>query len=233
MRIMLIEDHSLVREGYVQMLRQGLSAVDIIECTAFDPMSASGDDATPPDLVIVDFEMVGGGSLSRLPALASRYADAPVIIIGGPATAEVAVTAHNFGAAGYIPRTMRGEAILQALRLVLSGEEFMPAFAVGLHAAAGEAVSPQWGGAEPSAPIASLSPRRQQILGMVAGGAPNKVIARALSVHEVTVKSHLRAIYRTLGVTTRTQAARKAMFAGLAVDGMSAASSAHHSRDMQ
>ncbi|MDO8607203.1 MAG: LuxR C-terminal-related transcriptional regulator [Phaeospirillum sp.] len=218
MRIMLIEDHSLVREGYVQMLRQGLPAVELVERTSLD-LPLPPEKETPTDLVIVNFEIIGGIGLSRLSALLDRFARTPVAIIDGPALPEVAVAVHNSGAAGYLPKTMRGDAILQALRLILSGERFIPAFAIGSHARPARPLPGGWVTAEPSGPIASLSPRRRQILGMVAGGAPNKVIARALSVHEVTVKSHLRAIYRTLGVSTRTQAARQAMFAGLPIDG--------------
>lgn len=105
----------------------------------------------------------------------------------------------NLGYDGYLPRSMSASAIVCAVQLMMRGERFVPSITIdSTPRTSGEArlVSP------------ALSPRQNEILAMVATGASNKHIARALSVEEVTVKSHVKAIFRKLGVHSRTEAAR-------------------------
>ena len=123
-----------------------------------------------------------------------------VALYGGPGTGGDAMRCLNLGYAGYMPRTMSAAAMICAIRLMLRGERFVPAVTVDMDTAAVAAAAPN------RAPL--LSPRQSEILSLVATGASNKHIARALRVEEVTVKSHVKAIFRKLGVHTRTEAAR-------------------------
>lgn len=187
----------------------------IVEIPDIDAATSFDVETTPTDLIVVGFDMIGGLQLSGLHPLMHHFAGAVVVVSGGPARSDSAKAILSSGVSGYIPRTMTEQAFLSAISLILSGEKFIPDFAVIAQA---EAMAPS---SAPvlGTPIGSLSPRRRQILSMVARGDSNKVIALSLRINEVTVKSHLRAIYRTLGVTTRTQAAREAMFVGLTVSG--------------
>lgn len=119
-----------------------------------------------------------------------------VALYGGPGTGGDAMRCLNLGYAGYMPRTMSAVAMICAIRLMLRGERFVPSVTVDRDTAA----------VPNRAPL--LSPRQSEILSLVATGASNKHIARALRVEEVTVKSHVKAIFRKLGVHTRTEAAR-------------------------
>ncbi|MGE4281037.1 MAG: helix-turn-helix transcriptional regulator [Magnetospirillum sp.] len=107
---------------------------------------------------------------------------------------------------------MRGETIIGVLRLVLSGEKYVPPFLFDYQHAKTKGDDTA---TESNAPLASLSKRELDILKLIVDGAPNKVIARALDLQEVTVKAHLRNIFRKLAVSNRTEAARTAILAGI------------------
>ena len=214
--IMLIEDHSVVREAHARLLRQELPRATFVEYDSVSAAMAHTADDQRLLMIILNYEIAGNPGLSGFHAIRRHHSGVPIVLVDAPATAPQALEAMDAGAAGYISKTMRGECILQAFRLILSGERFLPSFALsGRGLRMPQPSFPERSSPGGRSPIASLSPRRRQILSMVADGAPNKVIARALSVHEVTVKSHLRVIFKTLGVNTRTQAARLAMYAGM------------------
>lgn len=215
MSIMLIEDHPMVREAHLRLLSGALPEATFIERDSLAAAIGSHSSTGSPSLVLLNVDLAGGTRLTGFRALQNEYPGVPVILVDGPENAQQAVDALDAGSYGYLPKRMRGECILQAVGLVLAGERYVPSFALAGHPSRQPFAFHKGDGMEARTPIASLSPRRRQILSMVAGGAPNKVIARALDVHEVTVKSHLRAIFKTLGVNTRTQAARLAMYADM------------------
>lgn len=221
--VMLVDDHSMVRDAHRALLLQDFPAARFLErdslaaVLADAPTDAEGGTGRP-DLILLHFDLAGAPQMRDLRAVLRHHAGVPVMLTEAPDSGRASLEALNHGVAGYIPKTMRGCSILPAIRLVLSGERFIPSCVVADRDGALADMAPPAALMMPEmcAPIRSLSPRRQQILSMVASGAPNKAIARALSVHEVTVKSHLRAIFKALGVNTRTQAARLAMFADMA-----------------
>jgi DNA-binding NarL/FixJ family response regulator len=149
------------------------------------------------------------GQAHLFDTLRAHVPDAPIVVVSAPNEPAEARAWLNRGVSGYLPRTMSRSAVLSALRLVCTGEQFVPAMAIDT---TGETAhhAPSPAGCT-DARFQSLTERQWQVLTMLAEGAPNKVIARALGVHEVTVKSHLRTIYRHLGVRSRAQAAREAV----------------------
>ncbi|OIQ95368.1 transcriptional regulatory protein DegU [mine drainage metagenome] len=222
--VMLVDDHSMVRDAHRALLLQDFPEARFLERDSLAPVLAdapgagAASGAGRPDLILLHFELAGGPQMRDLKALLRHYAGVPVVLTEAPERGRIALEALSHGVAGCLPKTMRGASILPAIHLVLSGERFIPACVLADHQGSLADMAPPAARLMPDmcAPIRALSPRRQQILSMVASGAPNKAIARALSVHEVTVKSHLRAIFKALGVNTRTQAARLAMFADMA-----------------
>ncbi len=216
MSVMIVENNSMIRDAYVRLLRRDMPSVTFIECDSSTAAVSTVTADQPVLMVILNYDLAGGQSLKGLGVILRHYETVPVVLVDAPENAQIAVNALNSGASGYIVKSMRSECVLQSLRLVMLGEKYLPSFCAAGHAlGAPEALGADGTVPGLGTPIGTLSPRRRQILTMVAAGAPNKVIARALSVHEVTVKSHLRVIFRTLGVNTRTQAARLAMCAGL------------------
>jgi DNA-binding NarL/FixJ family response regulator len=121
----------------------------------------------------------------------------PVAILSGQVDPQTIREALQAGAAGYLPKTMRAAGMLNALRLILAGERYIPDMALG----AGELAAEGTGAGD-------LSRREQDVVKLLLRGDTNKEIARGLTIEEVTVALHLRSIYRKLGVRNRTQAVR-------------------------
>jgi DNA-binding NarL/FixJ family response regulator len=141
--------------------------------------------------------------LDGLAALVERHPLLPVVVLSASLAPEDMQQALDGGATGFIPKTATGPVMLSALRLVLSGGVYVPP----------EMLAP------PPRPDASgehpLTPRQIEVLRLLERGDPNKVIARELALSEATVKAHIGAIMRALGVRNRTQAVRAARELGL------------------
>ncbi|CAA7612021.1 putative Glycerol metabolism activator [Magnetospirillum sp. LM-5] len=215
MHILLADDHAMVRDGLVPFLERVGPDVTVIEAASLEEAltrCAGGSDLA---LAILDLYMPGMDRLAGLDRFKAAFPSVPVLILSGSTKPDDAFAAIEAGAAGYIPKTMRGETIIGVLRLVLSGEKYVPPFLFehrDMVRSSAEQAEPTL---PPGSPIALLTPRERDILNQIVDGAPNKVIARALDLQEVTVKAHLRNMFRKLGVANRTEAARIALMAGI------------------
>lgn len=216
MQILLADDHAMVRDGLVPFLERLEPGTTVLEASNFEEALKAARGATNLGMAILDLYMPGMDGLGGLATLRREFPDLPIVILSGSTKPEDAFQAIESGAWGFVPKTMRGETIIGVLRLVLSGEKYIPPFlfehrdSVGTNTAApaGPAIAA-------NSPLAALTPRERDILDMIVDGAPNKVIARALALQEVTVKAHLRNMFRKLGVANRTEAARIALVAGM------------------
>ncbi|MGC2854340.1 response regulator transcription factor [Novispirillum sp. DQ9] len=224
MRIILADDHELVRAGIRPFLDELADNVEVVEAESYDRAMEEAVEGPVPTLVILDLRMPGmqEGGLANF---RRRFPETPVVILSASVEIEDVVMALQEGAAGYIPKTFGGPATQNALRLVLSGERFFPSFA--LEAAVEGGGVPKRGGNGSSEPPGSvldkLSVRERDILTLMIAGGTNKEIARQLSVQEITVKVHLRNIYRKLGAANRAQAVRIALENGWQTPGTQAA----------
>jgi DNA-binding NarL/FixJ family response regulator len=193
MRILIAHGDDLVLAG----LRLALAADEGFE------IAAEAHDAltlvplvgqTTPEVVLLDVDFPGIGGIEGLRRLRAGHPDLKVVMSGGPASRDVIEDALAEGACGYIVDRMSasdvGAAILQAVDSDPSPET-----------ASGEL--PGW--------AAGFTPREAAVLEAVARGLPNKAIARELQITERTVKFHLTTVYRKLGVSNRTEAARWAL----------------------
>lgn len=214
MEILLADDHAMVRDGLVPFLERTGPGSTVIEAASLPEAMAAARAATNLGIAVLDLYMPGMNGLQGLAAMRTEFPSLPIVILSGSVKPEDAFQAIEHGANGYIPKTMRGETIIGVLRLVLSGEKYIPPFlfdhreTIGTSANPGPAV-------DPASPVSRLTPRERDILDMIVDGAPNKVIARALTLQEVTVKAHLRNMFRKLGVANRTEAAKVAIVAGM------------------
>lgn len=169
-------------------LRLAVACVDDVQDSALDRSRVS--------LVLVEYVENGGAALAAIRTAFPH--PVKVAVYGAPDDAATAVSWLQQGYDGYMPRTMSGVTLAHAANLILRGEKYVPAVVV-----------------EQAAPCARLptgadilSRREGEILLQVATGASNKAIARALSIEEVTVKTHLKSVFRKLGVQSRVEAAR-------------------------
>ena len=153
-----------------------------------------------PALVLLDLNMPGAYGFSGLVLLRGQYPQIPVVMVSAQEDADVVVRSKEFGASGFIPKSSAMEDIQNAVRKVLDGDVSWPPQAFEEINVSDEAKAARDG-------LASLTPQQFRVLTMVCEGLLNKQIAYELSVSEATIKAHVTAIFRKLGVRTRTQAA--------------------------
>lgn len=199
--ILIADDHPLFRSALRQALVAAAHAqVSLTEVGSITELQSSLDARAEWDLVLLDLNMPGAYGFSGLVLLRGQYPHIPVVVISAQEEPSVVNRARDFGASGFIPKSSSLEEIQDAVRTVLEGGVYWPT-SVG----SGGPLSEQE--KIVSAQLASLTPQQFRVLTMVCDGLLNKQIAYELSVSEATVKAHVTAIFRKLGVRTRTQAA--------------------------
>lgn len=220
MDILLADDHAMVRDGLLPFLERVTPDARVVEAATLDEALDKARQCPQLGLAILDLNMPGMDGLNGLSAMLKAHPQVPVVILSGSTHPADAYHSIEAGANGFIPKTMRGETIIGVLRLVLSGEKYVPPYLFDYQ----HDKSPRDEAENaPGSPLSMLSKREHDILKLIVDGAPNKVIARALDLQEVTVKAHLRNIFRKLAVSNRTEAARTAILAGITGSGQAQA----------
>lgn len=211
MNILLVDDHPLFRGGLKFLLGSLDEQIDVSE--AGDCEQATAQAGTREfDLVLLDLKMPGLDGLSALAAMRETFPSAPVVVLSGEDDPRIVRAAIEGGAMGYIPKASTPEVMIQALKLVLAKGVYLPPRVLTAPAGADETVPDR--PADEQA-LKGLSPRQMDVLRCVIHGKPNKVIARELDISEGTVKAHLSAVLRALGVRNRTEAVYAAAKMGL------------------
>ena len=198
-RLVIADDHPLFRGALREAVSGLLADADIAEAGSFDEVSAQLDRAGDIDLVLLDLAMPGVRGFSGLMYLRAQYPSVPVVVVSAADDAAVIRRCMDFGASGFIPKTLGVEAMRGAIARVLEGGVWTPPD-VDLSG------KPDAATAELIARLATLTPQQVRVLMMLSEGLLNKQIAYALGVSEATVKAHVSAILQKLGVESRTQA---------------------------
>jgi DNA-binding NarL/FixJ family response regulator len=207
MRIVLADDHELVRSGLRFYLERLAPEVAIVEASTLEEALTAAK-AASTDLIILDLAMPGMNGTAGLEQMRARHPNVPLVVLSGRTGREDIMGALNRGASGYLPKTLSGKAMLAALRLVLSGETFVPSILMDERARQNGRSSDQLGAASG---LDALTERERDVLDFLCQGKSNKEIARDLAIREVTVKVHVGNIMRKLGASNRTQAVRLAL----------------------
>ena len=206
MKVLVVDDHPLIREALRQVLRALNKDIDLLEAGSGPEALAAANRNDGIDLILLDLTLPGRDGYEVLRELRERYPAYPVVVLSASDQSEVVMRALDAGAMGFIPKTSSNEVLLGALRLVLSGGVYLPA-EVLRHSPAPALVS---NSAAAAAGVGyrdlGLTERQAQVLALVVQGKPNKIICRELNLAEGTVKIHVTAILKALGVTNRTQA---------------------------
>ncbi|NCQ23755.1 MAG: DNA-binding response regulator [Rhodobacteraceae bacterium CG17_big_fil_post_rev_8_21_14_2_50_63_15] len=197
-RILLVDDHDLVRETLADFLRAKEGFV-VEGCSSLEAALTAAKGGF--DLVLLDYLMPGMEGLSGL-ARMQACARCPVAILSGTAPPDVARRALRAGAAGFLPKTLKPQALIAAVRQMLAGEVYTPLDFLSDDRLAERRIH--------------LTPRETDVLVGISEGKSNKEIARDLDIQEVTVKLHLKTMSRKLGAKNRTHAAMLARDIGLA-----------------
>lgn len=217
MKFLIADDHHLIREGLRYALEGAFQDLQVIEASDGDKVAEAIVRDPDLDLILLDYYMPGTDGYSLLGHLCDRYPHIPVVVISGSSDPVLAHKALERGAAGFLSKTTDHEQILEALRLVLAGGTYVPPELGGQPA--DDPASQSVTTALPELPreqiLRALTQRQRQVLKLMAQGKTNKDISRELCVSENTVKVHVTAILKALGVSNRTQAVLVAQKQGL------------------
>ena len=203
MRLLLADDHELVRDTLVMFL-EGQEDFVVSTAGTFDEACAMILADDPYDLVLLDLNMPGMNGLAGLHTAMGLRGGQSVALLSGQAPQAIVQEALAAGAAGFIPKSMSATSLVNAVRFMQKGEQFAPIDVMGQ------------GGAVARNPLLSQLTRRElQVLRGLTEGKSNKEIGRDLDIQEPTVKLHVKTLYRKIGVSNRTQAAMVAREAGI------------------
>jgi two-component system nitrate/nitrite response regulator NarL len=211
-RLLLADDHHLVREALSYYLRQTSEDVHVEEASTLDEALEKITPETSFDAVILDLKMPGMNGLVGLELMRERLPGVPVVILSGNIGRSDAMEALRRGAAGVISKELRGPALINALRLVLAGETFVPTTLVDEPSPA--EILPQ-GDIAQRAALGNLTRRELEAIRLLAEGRSNREIAAAMGLAEVTVKLHLHNAFQKMGARSRADAVRIALQRGV------------------
>ena len=210
MRILIVDDHALFRQGLRFLLRDLDAQLQIAEAGDCEQALALAAEAF--DVVLLDLHMPGVAGLAALDAVRQGFEASRIVVLSGEEDPRQIRRAIDAGAVGFIPKSSTPEVLLSALRLVLADGIYLPTVALkGVDEPASGASSAISGERLKDA----LSERQVDVLRKAVQGKANKVIARELGISEGTVKAHLSAAFRALGVHNRTEAVYAAARSGL------------------
>jgi DNA-binding NarL/FixJ family response regulator len=195
-RVLLAEDHAVVRSGLLQLLGD-LDEMEVVGAATGGEEAVALAAQHKPDVVLMDLEMPGMDGIEATQRIRSADATVNVVVLTAFSDRSRILDAIDAGAVGYLLKDAEPDELIRGLQAAARGESpLAPKAAQALVAARAE----QQGDSE-------LTPREREVLALLADGLPNKVIARRLDISEKTVKAHLTNIFHRIGVSDRTQAA--------------------------
>ena len=210
MKLLIVDDHPVLREGLAALLRQAGPDAVVLQAPgageAFELIEANPD----LDVVVLDLMMPGMDGLSALAEFGRRRPALPVVVLSSSENAQDARRALAQGALGYVPKSASANTLISAIKLVLDGELYVPPLIMAALDGDGRA-----GGPPPARQEAELTRRQVDVLRLLSEGRSNKAIAQQLDLSEKTVKVHISAIFKALQVSNRTQAANAGRASGL------------------
>ncbi|MFD1545642.1 response regulator [Nonomuraea guangzhouensis] len=202
-RLLIVDDHPVVREGLRGMLDSD-PGIEVVGEAASGAEAVIRARRLAPDVILMDLRMPGGDGVSAIPGILTERPETRVIVLTTYETDSDIVRAVEVGAAGYLLKDVSRADLLAAIGSAMRGETVLsPSVATKLVT-------------RMRAPAAeSLTPREGQVLALTAKGMTNAEIGRSLSISETTVKTHLLRVFGKLGVSDRTAAVTTAMERGL------------------
>lgn len=209
-KVLLVDDHPLILSALKAMIEQMQPGVLVTALSSAAALREALQTDSEQDLVLLDLQLGDAQGFDLLSTLRSGYPQLPVVVISASDRAVDVLAAIDLGAMGYLPKRMSTEALADALKLVMEGGIFVPP----LPLADLMAVSGPGSVSAPDAVYAGklsvddlgITPRQTDVLHLLLQGLPNKDIARRLGLSVETVKDHVQAVLRSLGVSSRTQA---------------------------
>lgn len=196
MKILILDDHALVREGIALVIRSIRPDAEIVQAaTCHDGLQAAASQHF--DMALVDLQLPDMPGFVALEKLREHHPDVPAVVISGQEDRATVLKVLDLGAKAFVPKSTDSAKMKEAMQTLLDGRVYLPDSMTGDAPARpkGEQRA-RW----------NLTERQLEVLSLLVAGLPNKLIARRLDIAESTVKIHVSAILRELRVASRTQA---------------------------
>ncbi|MCG7538824.1 response regulator transcription factor [Pseudoalteromonas sp. OF7H-1] len=199
-QFLIADDHPLFREALKGALKAQFEGLEVFESENFDTTLSVLQQQEELDLLLLDLHMPGNGDLYGLIRIREDHPSLPVVVVSGSEDLSIISKVMGYGAMGFIPKAASVEQITEAIEQVLEGDTWLPE---GMKDKVAELEGED---KELAQQVASLTPQQYKVLQYLHEGLLNKQIAYELNISEATVKAHITAIFRKLGVYNRTQA---------------------------
>ncbi|CAM4105367.1 response regulator transcription factor [Kerstersia similis] len=209
--LLIADDHPLFREALRGVVARAFPEAAIFEADKLEQLYDLVDAHPDADVLLLDLDMPGAQGFGALAHVRAQHPQLPIVIVSAHEEPAVIRRALDHGAMGFIPKSANAGLMGTALTQVMDGTPWVPE---GILLAAGAGAEEQDVGRR----VGELTPQQFRVLQMVGAGRLNKQIADDLGVSEATVKAHMTAIMRKLGVSNRTQAVSLVARLGLAQD---------------
>jgi len=196
-KILVIDDHALVREGLHQVLKGLDEDVTVLQAGTCAQAFDQAADHPDLDLVLLDYHLPDMTGLAALDIFGQRHPELPIVMLSGSANTQIMRQVLQNGASGFVTKSTLSDELLHAVRLVLNGDVYSPRELEGRS---------DFGALEPANEKPPLTQRQELVLRELLDGRSNKEIGTTLNVSEETVKTHVAAILRHFDVQNRTQA---------------------------
>jgi DNA-binding NarL/FixJ family response regulator len=219
MKILMVDDHPLMADAVKTVLLAVDPTNDITHVTTINAACKTLDQQFDFDLVLLDLGLSDAQEFSGLKLIKNRYAEVPIVVMSADRQPNVILECLNLGAVGYVPKTSAREVLINALRLVASGNVYVPPEALAHAGEVGTMQLPnsllEIGANERVMTALGMTERQREVLRLLLRGLPNKLICKQLDLAEGTIKVHVSAVLKLLGAQTRTQAVVAASRLGL------------------
>lgn len=214
MNILITDDHVLLRDGLRSLLESLDETTNFLEAGTLDEAMEKCSRGPTPDLVLLELSAPGVEGNAGVRALRQRLPGVPIVALSASRRRADVLGAIESGANGFIPRTATAKVLLSALRLVLSGEIYVPSMMFVERGTVDRPVEDIAGQAFPGS-LSRLTARQREVLLLLARGSTNAEIAETMGIEVNTAKNHIKAILKTLGASNRTQAVVEAVRLGM------------------
>lgn len=215
MKILLVDDHALFREGLRYVLQQLSESAEIFEAGSFPDALNLAEQHAGLDLALMDLHMPGSEGVVSVKFFHQRYPDVPLVVVSGEEEASIMKKVMDAGATGFVCKSSNAAVMLGALNLVLAGGVYIPPQMLQPQAEPIEREIPSLDGRSVRTNEYGLTGRQMEVLAYLATGSSNKEIAEQMRLAEGTVKIHVAAAYQVLRVNSRMEAVRVARQLGL------------------
>lgn len=210
MKILIVDDHPVFREGFAALLEHAAHSNTVLQAGSVKDGLAMVESSPDLDVVMLDLMMPNVGGFPAIAEFGNKRPDLPVIVLSSSEDPKDARQALALGALGYVPKSATPHVLMSAINLVMNGDVYVPPLILE-NIADGRRVNFHMR----ADAVEALTTRQVDVLKLLSQGLPNKSIATSLDLSEKTVKAHITAIFKALNVVNRTQAANAGREVGL------------------